>query len=204
MNHGLILKTKISEVPKKPCPEILKPKQSRNALGRQDGGDRSERGLRSTCCHCPAGVSRMMDRLNPWNLPLSQPQDGPGYGQRCRPEMRKGSLSGLNFLKGPHGPRHHRRSCCCLWSRYFEAWDSYGHMQPVHCPMPLWCPQVLLPQRAMLMWVASVTTWDQLRFAVCVATEGHESVSALDTAKGLVDICGPCYHRDICMGRADT
>lgn len=101
MNHRLILKTKISEVPKKPCPEILKPKQSRNALGRQDGGDRSERGLRSTCCHCPAGVSRMMDRLNPCNLPPSQPKDGPGSGQRCRPEMRKGSLSGLNFLKGP-------------------------------------------------------------------------------------------------------
>ena len=33
-----------------------------------------------------------------------------------------------------------------------------------------------------------------LRLTVHAATEGRDWVSGSDTAKGLVNVCGPCYH----------
>lgn len=87
-------------------------------------------------------------------------------GQPGRTTMRKGSPSGLDILKGPPwslmppevavcGP------CWCprSWWSLRSMW-SYA-LCAAACLMPWWCPQIFLPQGAILMWVA------------CVATSGH-------------------------------
>lgn len=126
-----------------------------------------------TCCLCLVGSVGWC--TTDWSLcwlwikqePAVHPWDSPVSGQKWKPEIRKDSLSGLAFSKGHLGPPYHLRPYKCRWSMLVVHTKMKPEFHVGICRLclwlvPWWCPQILLPQCTMLMWVAHVTTWDHV------------------------------------------
>lgn len=184
---------------------------------RLDGGDRWGRGLRLTCCHCPVGAAgccaaEVYEAADSAPQPDTQPRDPPGsVWAATKAKMRKGSLSGLDLLKGP--PRFLMPLEAMLVSvvhsgtpSHDEAWDPCGFMQSVPLPDALVTTSLCFAAwraglgEAILMWMTCANLWTcgHVEAPGPAATEGHERLRGPDMAKCCVNICGPCYHWSPC------
>lgn len=166
----------------------------------RENGDRRERGLRSTCCHCPEGTageypttawSLCRFRLYPWTGYPS------GSGQQRRPRDEERFIIWI----GPH-----RRTTVIRDTTRDHA-DVCG---PCFCPLgqgsltSMWTMQSGLLPEDLAMFLGFVASgghadvsgmgshlkpcWDP---GAHEADEGHEWVGGPDMAKTHVDIYGP-------------
>lgn len=151
----------------------------------RDGGDRCERGLRSTVEEAlPSGVSGVVHsrlelvKIHVQLLNTLLAQDHPGSSQR--PKMRNGSLSGLDLLGGP------------LWSLI---------------PLSAMCRSVImmLPPNTMQMTVLYAAAMLMFLVTPCVDHVAGCLESVLQPENilmsvghaaygGCIDVSGPCCH----------